>query len=141
MEIPFSILDLAPIVERGTAAAALQNSLDLARHAEQCGYHRYWLFTSLQQMSLYSLRGRPVALPQPVDDLKRVASAAEVETINHMFTHSFVGTPETVTSELQGFLKMTRANELIVSSPIFDHSARFYSLALTARIRDSLTNG
>ena len=40
MAIPFSILDLAPIVEGGTAAAALQNSLDLARHAERFGYHR-----------------------------------------------------------------------------------------------------
>src|SRR5437667_5320551 len=43
MAIPFSILDLAPIVEGGTAAGALQNSLDFARHAERCGYHRYWL--------------------------------------------------------------------------------------------------
>src|SRR5207248_3646887 len=34
------------------------------------------MFTSLQQMSLYTLRGSPVALPQPVDDLKRMASAA-----------------------------------------------------------------
>src|SRR4029077_12875183 len=95
------------------------------------------LFTSLQQMSLYTLRGSRVALPQPVDDLQRVTSAAEIEAINHMFTNSFVGTPETVTSELQGFLKMTRADELIVSNPIFDHAARLYSLALTTRIRDS----
>src|SRR5207302_5531501 len=78
------------------------------------------LFTSLQQMALYTLRGNPVALPQPVDHLKRVASAAEIEAINHMFTYSFVGTPETVTSELQAFLKMTRADELILSNPNFD---------------------
>ena len=43
MAIPFSILDLAPIVEGGTAACALQNTLDFARHAERYGYHRYWL--------------------------------------------------------------------------------------------------
>jgi luciferase family oxidoreductase group 1 len=95
------------------------------------------LFTSLQQMALYTLRSNPVALPQPADDLKRVASAAEIEAINHMFTYSFVGTPETVTSELQAFLKMTRANELIVSNPIFDHTARLRSLELTALIRGS----
>ena len=41
--IPFSILDLAPIVEGGSAAQAFRNSLDLAQHAEQWGYHRYWL--------------------------------------------------------------------------------------------------
>jgi luciferase family oxidoreductase group 1 len=41
--IPFSVLDLAPIVEGGDAALALGNSLDLARHAERLGYHRFWL--------------------------------------------------------------------------------------------------
>ena len=41
--IPFSILDLAPIVEGGDAAQALRNSLDLARHAERLGYRRYWV--------------------------------------------------------------------------------------------------
>ena len=41
--IPFSILDLSPIVEGGDAAEALRNTQDLARHAERWGYHRYWL--------------------------------------------------------------------------------------------------
>ncbi|MEW9556059.1 MsnO8 family LLM class oxidoreductase [Nonomuraea sp. NPDC050783] len=38
-----SILDLAPISSGGTAADALRNTLDLARHAERLGYRRYWL--------------------------------------------------------------------------------------------------
>src|SRR6201991_4815425 len=38
-----SVLDLAPIVEGSTAREALNNSLDLARHAEALGYHRFWL--------------------------------------------------------------------------------------------------
>ncbi|AHV99542.1 LLM class flavin-dependent oxidoreductase [Paenibacillus sabinae] len=42
-DIPVSVLDLAPIVEGGTAADALRNALDLARHAERWGYRRYWL--------------------------------------------------------------------------------------------------
>jgi luciferase family oxidoreductase group 1 len=41
--IPLSILDLSPIVKGATAAEALRNTLDLARHAEAWGYHRYWL--------------------------------------------------------------------------------------------------
>ena len=41
--IPFSILDLSPIVEGGDAAQALRNTIDLAQHAERWGYHRYWL--------------------------------------------------------------------------------------------------
>ena len=43
MRIPFSVLDLSPIVEGGTAADALRNTLDLARHAEALGYQRYWV--------------------------------------------------------------------------------------------------
>ena len=43
MPIPISVLDLAPIVTGGDAALALRNSLDLARHAERWGYHRFWL--------------------------------------------------------------------------------------------------
>src|SRR5262252_8999409 len=41
--IPFSVLDLAPIVEGGDAGQSLRNSLDLARHAERWGYNRFWL--------------------------------------------------------------------------------------------------
>ncbi|TKA91859.1 LLM class flavin-dependent oxidoreductase [Guyparkeria sp. SB14A] len=41
--IPFSVLDLAPITEGSDARTALANSVDLARHAEDLGYRRYWL--------------------------------------------------------------------------------------------------
>jgi luciferase family oxidoreductase group 1 len=41
--VPISILDLAPIVQGGTAAQALNRALDLAQHAERWGYRRYWL--------------------------------------------------------------------------------------------------
>ncbi len=39
----YSLLDLSPIPEGGTATDALSNTVDLARHAEASGYHRYWL--------------------------------------------------------------------------------------------------
>ena len=38
-----SVLDLAPIVEGSNAAAALANSIALARHAERLGYRRFWV--------------------------------------------------------------------------------------------------
>jgi luciferase family oxidoreductase group 1 len=43
MSIPFSVLDLSPIVVGGSAAEALRNTLDLARHVEARGYQRFWL--------------------------------------------------------------------------------------------------
>jgi luciferase family oxidoreductase group 1 len=42
-DIPFSVLDLSPIIQGSTAADSLQNTLDLARHAEKWGFHRFWL--------------------------------------------------------------------------------------------------
>ena len=39
----FSVLDLAPVIEGGDTGLALRRSLDLARHAEQWGYRRFWL--------------------------------------------------------------------------------------------------
>jgi len=42
-EIPYSLLDLSPILVGGTPAQALRNSLDLAQHAEKWGYQRFWL--------------------------------------------------------------------------------------------------
>src|SRR3954452_12016180 len=41
--IPYSVLDLSPILEGGDASQSLRNTLDLARHAERWGYLRFWL--------------------------------------------------------------------------------------------------
>jgi len=41
--IPYSFLDLVPIVQGGNAGQALANAADLARHAERLGYRRYWV--------------------------------------------------------------------------------------------------
>ncbi len=38
-----SVLDQAPISEGASAAEALRNTLDLARHVDKLGYHRYWV--------------------------------------------------------------------------------------------------
>ncbi|MGS1118394.1 LLM class flavin-dependent oxidoreductase [Castellaniella sp. UC4442_H9] len=41
--IPFSVLDLAPINEGGSARESFAHSVDLAQHAERWGYRRYWM--------------------------------------------------------------------------------------------------
>ena len=41
-EIPVSVLDLAPIAAGDTPSDSFKKSLELARSAEQFGYHRYW---------------------------------------------------------------------------------------------------
>ena len=42
-ELRLSVLDQTPVSEGTTVAAALRESVELARLAEELGYHRYWL--------------------------------------------------------------------------------------------------
>src|SRR6266508_998245 len=42
-ETPYSVLDLSPIRQGGSAAESFRNSLDLARHVERWGYTRFWV--------------------------------------------------------------------------------------------------
>ncbi|WP_322996259.1 LLM class flavin-dependent oxidoreductase [Castellaniella sp.] len=43
INIPLSVLDLAPVVEGGSVADSFACTVDLARHADYWGYQRYWL--------------------------------------------------------------------------------------------------
>jgi luciferase family oxidoreductase group 1 len=43
MALPIGVLDQSPIPEGSTGADALRNTLDLARLADDLGYHRYWV--------------------------------------------------------------------------------------------------
>ncbi|ACU04572.1 MULTISPECIES: LLM class flavin-dependent oxidoreductase [Pedobacter] len=52
--IPFSVLDLATVVEGKTPADTFKNSLDLARHVEAWGYNRYWLAEHHNMISVAS---------------------------------------------------------------------------------------
>jgi luciferase family oxidoreductase group 1 len=42
-ELRLSVLDQSPIAEGSTGAQALRNTIDLARLADEHGYHRYWV--------------------------------------------------------------------------------------------------
>ena len=42
MAIPLSVLDIVPLRSGSTASEAFAESIALARHVEQLGYHRYW---------------------------------------------------------------------------------------------------
>ena len=41
--IRLSVLDQSPVPEGSTVGDALRNSVDLARHADRLGFHRYWV--------------------------------------------------------------------------------------------------
>jgi luciferase family oxidoreductase group 1 len=43
LTIPFSVLDLVPILSGSTPASSFENTLKLARNCEKFGYSRYWM--------------------------------------------------------------------------------------------------
>jgi len=76
MSVPLSILDLAPISAGSDAATALRDTVDLAQHAEQWGYRRYWIaehhFVAVASSSPAVLIGQIAAATQHI----RVGAAA-----------------------------------------------------------------
>ena len=76
MNVPLSILDLAPISAGSDAATALRNTVDLAQHAEDWGYRRYWIaehhFVAVASSSPAVLIGQIAAATQRI----RVGAAA-----------------------------------------------------------------
>jgi hypothetical protein len=54
--------------------------------------------------------------------------------------YTFAGSPASLEHSLRGFLKLTRADELMLNVHVFDQIARCHSLALMAGIRDRIAN-
>jgi luciferase family oxidoreductase group 1 len=95
------------------------------------------LATSTQQQFLALRRGRPGLLPPPVDDIRELASPAELAGLDHTFQHSAVGSPETVKRKMDQILDMTGADELMAASQIYDHEARKRSYEILADLRSA----
>lgn len=92
------------------------------------------LYTTLQQMFIGMMRGRRGLMPAPIDDIESYWSPAEKAQVSHMLSCAFVGSAQTVKAGLEQFLERTQADELMVSMPVFDRTARLHSLELLAGI-------
>jgi luciferase family oxidoreductase group 1 len=90
------------------------------------------LFTSLQQAFVNLRSGRPGRLPPPVADYENRLGPAERAMIAQALSSSAIGSPDTVTREMDAFVSRTGADELIVTSQIFDHAARLRSYEIVA---------
>ena len=57
------------------------------------------------------------------------------ECVQQMLRISFIGAPETVKESLQELVQVTRADEIIFNSHIYDHAARLRSYELLAGMK------
>jgi len=92
------------------------------------------LFTSLQQAFVNLRRGTPGPLPPPVPGFEERLTPAERAMIAQALSSTAVGSPETVRRGLEAFIARTGADELIVTSQMFDHAARLKSFEITASL-------
>jgi luciferase family oxidoreductase group 1 len=92
------------------------------------------LFTSVQQSFTNLVRGAPGKLQAPIDDIEEYWTAAEKHQAERMLKYSIVGSPETVRAGLEDFVGRTRADELMLVSHIYDHTARIRSYEIIAEV-------
>ena len=78
-----------------------------------------------QQMSFVNLfRGARGLSQPPIDDIESYWSLSEKAQAARMLARSIIGSPETVRSGIEALVAETGADELIVVSDVYDHTAR-----------------
>ncbi len=92
------------------------------------------LRTSMQQAFLNLRRGTPGYLPPPVDDIREVASAAELSMVEQALSVSAVGAKESVAAKLESLIARHAPDEVILTGQIHDHEARLKSFAIAAEV-------
>lgn len=90
------------------------------------------LASSMQQAFVRLRSGRPGQLPPPVPGYLESLGGREGEMLAEVLACSAVGSPETVRRGLREFVERTGADELMVTSQIFDHAARLRSYEIAA---------
>lgn len=95
-----------------------------------------YLASSWQQ-SFVSLRtGQPIQLPPPVDNYLAHVGPAGQSLLDHVLSCSAIGTVEQVAEQLKAFIDQTGADELMLTSNMYNHEARKRSYELTAQAYD-----
>jgi len=93
-----------------------------------------YLFTTPQQQVTNMLRGVRGQLQPPIDDIETYWTPAEKAQASRMLTYAFVGSRDNVRDKLRRFIDLTRADEVMVASAIYDHTARLRSYEILAEI-------
>jgi luciferase family oxidoreductase group 1 len=93
------------------------------------------LFTSMQKSFIDgAFRRRRTLLPPPIDSIDDYWLPHEREQLQGMLSCSFIGSPDTVRSGLEGFIAEHAPDELIVTTSAFEQRARLRSLELLASL-------
>lgn len=92
------------------------------------------IFTTVIRMFLGVLTGARAALQPPTDFTEEMQELLNHPALNQMLKYSFVGTKETVKTQIEAFIKETQIDELIVVSAMYSINDRIKSTKLFAEI-------
>lgn len=93
-----------------------------------------------QQMSFANLiRGARKLSQPPIDDIDTYWTAAEKAQAAQMLSRSIYGSVETVSAGIKALVNETKADELIIVSDVYDHTARLRSFELIAEANARLS--
>jgi luciferase family oxidoreductase group 1 len=96
-----------------------------------------YLATSMQQAFVNLRSGRPTPLKPPVRNYPDQIGPAERAMLDQVLSCSAIGSRDTVAAQLKDFIARTGANELMITSQIFEHTKRLRSYELTAQIHSA----
>ncbi len=96
------------------------------------------LATSMQQAIVNLRTGRPGQLPAPDAGYAARLGPHEKAILADVLSCSAIGSADTVRQALREFIALTAADELIITSGIYDHAARLHSYEILAQVRDSM---
>jgi luciferase family oxidoreductase group 1 len=92
------------------------------------------LFTTIQQSFTNLVRGAGGKLQAPIDNIDEYWKALEKHQASRMLKYSIVGSAQTVKRELENFVALTKADELMIVTNIYDHTARVRSYEIVADV-------
>jgi luciferase family oxidoreductase group 1 len=90
------------------------------------------LATSLMQAFVSLRTGRPTRLPPPLADYAETLPPNARAMLDGVLSCSAVGSKETVKAAIESFVARTGADELMITSQIWDHTARLRSFEIVA---------
>ena len=90
------------------------------------------LATSLYQAFVQLRTGQPTALRPPVPGYLETLPWPQRASLDQMLACSAIGSSDTVAAAVEAFIAETGADELMITSQIYDHDARLRSYALLA---------
>lgn len=94
------------------------------------------LATSFKRLYLGIITGRREKLKVPVEPSEFNIDPLEEAALNQMTLYSFVGGREKVREKMQQFLNATQVDELMITTPVFEHEARLHSYQIISTFKE-----